>query len=657
MKSEDRRSDTDVSEMLVLLAREARTEEFERVVRAAREAGADEADLARLERAKDLSLSIRALFARRQQREAGLSALVDTARDLTLPYNLDTLLKVITRRARLLLGLDMSWVTFHSFEAGRSIVRAADGHTSAITVGFAVPMGRGVGQQARQRSAPFWTADYLRDDSFAHSELIDDVVRAEGLHALMAVPLRHEDTELGNLYIAGRGIRYFDPDELSLMSSLADLAAVAIEKTRLLDQVRNEVVGLELNTSRAMSSSAAARQLRQVHGELIDMVLAGGGLHTLVEESAGLLDGDLLVRDQAGRDLVSPARFPELDESEIGSVSLDAHTERRPVRTREGVWVAPVVAGREMLGTLLLAPAEGSDAESDTSYTVQLLALVAQTTALVLLMQRSAAAAEGQVRDELFDELLKGKAPAARLAERAHRIGMDPHTSHVVLVARPEGGSLARAVVLASSYAVQRSGFKSVEGDSIILMLPGTDAAVVARAASSALSSALDHPVTVGTAGPVTDLSSVGAAYQEARCCLDALTALGGAGGTASSRDLGFLGLLLSRSPDTLEFIHRTIGPVLDYDAQQRTELTSTLEAYFASAGSPTRAAETLHVHPNTVSRRLERISELLGPDWLEPARALEVQLAVQMQRTRRVLRGAAAIKRAAPASEAGTRR
>ena len=57
--------------------------------------------------------------------------------------------------------------------------------------------------------------------------------------------------------------------------------------------------------------------------------------------------------------------------------------------------VGGIVFGLGLLGTLLLAPAAASDAESDTSYTVQLLALVAQTTAVVLLMQRSAAAAEG----------------------------------------------------------------------------------------------------------------------------------------------------------------------------------------------------------------------------------------------------------------------
>jgi DNA-binding PucR family transcriptional regulator len=36
-------------------------------------------------------------------------------------------------------------------------------------------------------------------------------------------------------------------------------------------------------------------------------------------------------------------------------------------------------------------------------------------------------------------------------------------------------------------------------------------------------------------------------------------------------------------------------------------------------------------VHPNTVTQRLGRVDELLGPGWREPARALDVQLALRV--------------------------
>ncbi|MFF1337262.1 helix-turn-helix domain-containing protein [Streptomyces sp. NPDC058290] len=623
-------------EMLELLNREAPAAAFDDVVRKARESGLSGAALAQLTRARDQSLGIRALFVRRQQREAGLAALVDTARDLTLPYDLDELLKVITRRARLLLGLDMAWVSFDDLDAQCSRVRSADGHASALTIGFAIPLtGGGVGKRAADGSAPFWSADYMSDKTFQHSPVIDEVVQAEGLHAVMAVPLRHAGTTLGALYVADRNVRHFTPDEVSLMSSLADLATVAIEKARLLEQTRYEVVELEQDTSRALDSSTTARQLRETHGRLLDLVLQGGGLGNLAAEAAKGLEGALLVRDAAGRNLACPGgEPPELDESEIRTVLLDAHTDRQPRSTGDGVWVASVAAGEEMLGTLILVCDEPA-----TDRQIQLLALTAQVTAVVLLMEQGMAAAEGHMRDEFFHDLLRGTSLSpVQIAEQSRRLALDLDEPHVIVIARPEGGVQGRVLAWAASYANRHHGLKSVDGDIVVLLLPGTQAGAIARTASKELSEVLGKPVTAGSAGPVDDPAGIVHLYQEARRVLDAVAVLTGPGSTASPEELGFLGVLLSEKPNIAGFINDTIGPVLDYDDQQYTELIRTMEAYFASANSPSRAAESLHVHPNTVSRRLERITEILGEDWQKPTQALQVQLALQLQRTRQAL-------------------
>jgi DNA-binding PucR family transcriptional regulator len=82
-------------------------------------------------------------------------------------------------------------------------------------------------------------------------------------------------------------------------------------------------------------------------------------------------------------------------------------------------------------------------------------------------------------------------------------------------------------------------------------------------------------------------------------------------------------------------FVDSGIGPVVEYDSQRGTALCQTLEAYFAAAASPARTADALHVHVNTVTQRLERISTLLGADWQRPDRALEIQLALRLHRLR----------------------
>ncbi len=80
-------------------------------------------------------------------------------------------------------------------------------------------------------------------------------------------------------------------------------------------------------------------------------------------------------------------------------------------------------------------------------------------------------------------------------------------------------------------------------------------------------------------------------------------------------------------------FVTATLGPVLDYDERRGTDLVGTLRAWFGAGGSPARAAETLQVHVNTVTQRLDRVGRLLGRGWSAPDRALEVHLALRLHR------------------------
>ncbi|MFJ1866444.1 helix-turn-helix domain-containing protein [Streptomyces sp. NPDC088097] len=643
--------------VLELLAAAAPQSAYDTLVARAHATGADEAALAPLHRAVELARSVRARASRGKQHAAALTALVDTAHDLTSPYDIDGLLRLITRRARRLLGFDMAWLSL-SRPDGSAYVRTSEGETTALNVGLELGTGRGLGSIAQARRSPVWTADYLADPAIPHAPGIDSVVRAEGLHAIIAVPLRRGDSTLGALYGSDRAVRQFTPDEIGVMLSLADLAAVAIEKARLLEQTREEVAALEAQGSRTRSALTRVRHRWECHARLAGLVLDGAGLATLARATADALDGVVQVRDPGGRPLTATGELPELDEESVAKVALQALTDRRPVRLPEGgsgdagpdgsregggsggadggggLWLAPVLAGAEDLGALLLR-ASAPLAEED----VRLLRLAAQSVASLMLIQRGAATAEGPVHDELLAELLeRPHSVDPQLLERARRIGIDLDRPHVVVVARPEGADLAKAAAWASSYAYRTGGLKGVRRGCVVLVLPAGDASATAHRASAELSPLLGHPVSTGAAGPTAEPGDIARVYAEAMRCLDALTALDGVGGTASLAELGFVGLLLSADHDVDSFVAASIGPVLEYDAERLTELTRTVEAYFASGGSPTRAAQVLHVHPNTVSRRLERIAGLLGPRWQEPARALEIQMALRLRKARAVL-------------------
>ncbi len=111
------------------------------------------------------------------------------------------------------------------------------------------------------------------------------------------------------------------------------------------------------------------------------------------------------------------------------------------------------------------------------------------------------------------------------------------------------------------------------------------------------------------------------------------MLALGRTGEVAEAAELGFVGLLIGDRHDVEPFVRSVLGPVLKYDAKRGTYLTATLEAYFHNGGNLSRTKSDLHVHVNTVTQRLERITRLLGAGWQQPERELEVRLALRLNR------------------------
>lgn len=574
------------------------------------------------------------LRARGRRRENELSALFDTVSDLASLKDLDDVLDAIVRRARTLLACDVSYLSLNDDEAGETYMRITQGiHTEEfrnVRLGF----GEGLGGLVAQTARPYATADYFNDDRFKHTRTIDSAVGGEELTAILGVPLLLGRTVIGVLYAANHDARPFPREDVDLLTSFAAHAAVALDNARRIEQTHAAVVELERTSALLRHNVENVQRAADAHDRLAGVVLQGGSLQDVATELQDVLQSPVHIVDSRGTTLAASEPDLVLGETELALVTQAL--EDNTAHVQDGVSIATVWAAGAPMAAVLLQT-EVDDAGR------RILERAASTAALLMVVQRRAAESQIRMRNDLLLDVVVGRAGTGPLTARASLLGSDLSRPHVVLVV---DGADPQLVQDAGDLALSQDGLSAEVGERLVVVLPAEDAVQAGR-------SVVGRPMgprgdgaerrgrvrtvgrsrpTVGAAGPVTGVDGLRTAYREAVRCLDALLALGRRGDVADAATLGFVGLLLGRG-DPGEHVRQRLGAVLDYDAARGTSLVETLEAWLAEDRHLTRTGERLHVHPNTVTQRLDRVGHLLGEGWQEPQRLLELALALQLRR------------------------
>ncbi|WP_350273984.1 helix-turn-helix domain-containing protein [Kribbella sp. HUAS MG21] len=583
-----------MEELLRLLAEDAPGSEL------ARAAGEDAV-------ARDLALRIRAGMDASKKREAELSALVDVARELASARDPGGVLDTIVHRARTLVGTDVAYLTLYDETRGDTYMRATDGSVSAAFQQLRLPLGAGLGGLVAETYKPYWTADYPSDRRFRHTGPIDDAVGEEGLVAICGTPLVVDGRFVGVLFASNRTRRPFSRDEVSLLGSLATLAAVTLVQVRAAAETAAALD--QLSAAHAGVEHAAA-----AHDRFAEIVLSGGDVDAIAAALAELLDVWVVLVDASGNELATAGSVPRTavpwEESESGRL------------TRVGdCWVVAATAKGERLGALVIG---GADELSGADQ--RIVERAAVVTALVLLFRRQAAEQSQRAQADLLADVLSGSADPRTLTDRLRLLAPNHRHDHLVVAVCRGDHSAVRARL--SAPLEDRLVLSGPYGGDLVLLFARTSAVAAARDLSEL---AKRTGVTVAVTGPAAWGEPLVEAHHQASRLVTTMLRLGRTSESATPDDLGVAGLVGASEVDVRTHVQHVLGQVLDYDRQRGTDLIGTLNAYFAAGQSPTRAATSLHIHPNTVQQRLDRITALLGDGWQSPDRALDVQVALRL--------------------------
>ncbi|MGJ9421321.1 helix-turn-helix domain-containing protein [Aeromicrobium sp. CF3.5] len=547
--------------------------------------------------------------AARRSRERELASLYATARSLTALGDVDDVLGSIVRHAFDLIGTGITYLSLLDPD-GSLAITASQGTISARFRAARIGPGTGLGGKVIVTRTAHWVEDYASATELTHDPSFDDLLSDEGMAALLGVPLLVRGEVLGVLFAADRSKRRFRTDEIALLTAFADHAAVALDNARLYERSRDSLDRLREAYGTIEAQVAQMERAQAVHEALTGAVLAGGGPQVVASELADQMGGGVIIVDREG---VLLAEAGERGHDQSSSMSIRA--------------------GDSVLGTLAWTHV-GEIGDAD----IRSLELAAHVVGLLMLKENAAADAAVRLSGELLTELiLAGPQMDAAQRFRARARGIDLSALDVLVTVECEDMTASNLVRHLGVLAGENSGLAGEHLGRATLLAAAPDDDDLESFAQSLhrrLRSELGRPaIVIAERVRANDWSR---AFGLATGCLSVARQVGATDLGASTDRFALYALVFDgeRRGELDRFLHDTLGPLLRYDQQRSTDLVATLTAYFAHDGNLRRTARALHVHLNTLLKRLDRITTVFGHDW-RTVDDLQLRLAVRLHELR----------------------
>jgi purine catabolism regulator len=402
---------------------------------------------------------------------------------------------------------------------------------------------------------------------------------------------------------------------------------------------------------------------QKIHSRLSQLILGGGGLPAIVDGLRELIEAPVAIVDAWG-DLLASAGFDDRGEAiALPPAARSVAGEREPIWVEDrNTWLVPLLSGEpgDVEGFILVEDREHGIDQFDWIAVEQ----ASTIAALDLVKQKAVLEAERRLQRDFVEDLLGGHYHSVdAMLARARSFGWDLRHRRVVAlvdldrfeqyylshIELGEGHfqrikeQLMRAVGRAVSER-NPAAILANRSDSIVL-LPHFDAGTPPRRAQlemERLAEAICEEgqveaeglaISIAVGGFYDSVEGLCHSYREAQAALRVGLRLARGQSIVWYDNVALYALLdkFGKEPEARRWLRRTLGPLLAYDRDHDTEMVRTLETYFDSNQVVKVAADTLFIHPKTLTYRLQRIEEILGSDPLSGDQQLSFYLATKM--------------------------
>ncbi len=150
--------------------------------------------------------------------------------------SIDEVLRHIIDNAVRLVRADAATLRAFNIFSGRLDIKASAGLSDSFLSQPSPGLGEGIAGTVVLGGEPFMTGDAAAEPISSNKELI----RAEGIKALVSVPIKTRDTTIGCLTTYRKGGEPFTEIDMLLLNLFAAQSVDAIEKTKLVDDLKRQ---------------------------------------------------------------------------------------------------------------------------------------------------------------------------------------------------------------------------------------------------------------------------------------------------------------------------------------------------------------------------------------------------------------------------------
>lgn len=480
---------------------------------------------------------------------------------------------------------------------------------------------------------PVQSSDFLNDSRLDHDPSTDDIVRKEGMRTVLAVPLQHGERMLGALYAGHREPRHFPQGEVENFLALAKHVSNALAHIQHAAQLTAQLE----TTSRSWRESdrrlAALTGAEELTGAALNRIRDLDGVAAVTVALAEVLDRPVLVTDWKLTPIAQGggrSNAAVLNRSESRAAVAACAQTHRPVDAGRDWKVAPIEAGRTLVGYVWVGPPNQSGQSSAIELVIERL-----TPILALEVFTKGDADRRQRGDFIYEFLAERRSDDAVLEARASSFWThfnQPHRPLVMRVTGPQdqwGTRLETARRLVA--ATRPNDLVAIYGRHlVVLMSPASREQVEESLTDIAQALGRSHlSASVVVGGQCRDLR----ASREATLAalkLDDLLATSGVLWVEGLEALTYL--FDGEHKDRLEAMCRAaLAPF-----GRRDGLLDAVHAYYEAGGNRASAARRLSIHVNTLRQRIERAEQILGGSIDESVRAVPLRLALLVRQVSR---------------------